>query len=58
MTMIPLLVPAALLYIVPFTLGSVVVTAVLRGEVSQVLKFTEREGPTLGGAAPAKDPNA
>lgn len=43
---------AALLYIVPFTLGAVVATAVVRGEVSQVLKFTEKESAPLG--APAK----
>jgi hypothetical protein len=42
----------ALLYIVPFTLGSVAVTALVRGEVSQLLKFKEKESAPL--VAPAK----
>lgn len=32
---------AALLYIVPFTLGAVALTAAVRGETSQLLKFTD-----------------
>lgn len=33
---------AALLYIVPFTLGAVALTAFARGETSQLLKFTDK----------------
>ena len=36
---------AALLYIVPFTLGAVALTAAVRGETGQLLKFTDKSMP-------------